>query len=302
MRTGVVVLPIYDRPTTERIWRSVEQMGFDAAYTYDHLSWRTFRGRPWFPALPTLSVAAAVTDRIRLGPLVCTPNFRHPLPFAAEVVGIDHLSDGRLSVGIGAGAPGPDNATLGQRELSPRQRAERFAEFVAVLDPLLRGEAVDHRGAWYQVRDARLTPGCLQTPRAPLSVAATGPRGLRVTAEYAQTWVTYGRARGRTDTDADGSTSVVGAQLCALRAACDAVGRDPATLERAYLAPSPAGPLASLSAFVDAAGRFAEIGMTEFIVHRPVADTVLDADLDVFEGLGNGALETVRRLTPARPD
>ena len=58
-------------------------------WTYDHLSWRHLRDKPWFAAVPMLAAAAAVAGRIRLGPLVATPNFRHPVPFAKEVITLD---------------------------------------------------------------------------------------------------------------------------------------------------------------------------------------------------------------------
>src|SRR5262249_35035036 len=62
-------------------WRRAEQLGFDHAWTYDHIAWRELRDEPWFAAVPTLSAAALVTSTIRLGTLVASPNFRHPVPF-----------------------------------------------------------------------------------------------------------------------------------------------------------------------------------------------------------------------------
>jgi alkanesulfonate monooxygenase SsuD/methylene tetrahydromethanopterin reductase-like flavin-dependent oxidoreductase (luciferase family) len=71
MRLSTVILPIYRWHEQGReVWRRAEELGFHAAYTYDHLSWRTFRGGPWFGAVPTLTAAAAVTERVRLGTLV----------------------------------------------------------------------------------------------------------------------------------------------------------------------------------------------------------------------------------------
>ena len=71
MRLGTVILPIYRWNAEGReVWRRAEELGFDTAYTYDHLTWRTFRERTWFGAVPTLTAAAAVTERIRLGTLV----------------------------------------------------------------------------------------------------------------------------------------------------------------------------------------------------------------------------------------
>ncbi|CAG7651142.1 Luciferase-like monooxygenase [Actinacidiphila bryophytorum] len=66
-----MILPIYRWHEQGReVWRRAEELGVHAAYTYDHLSWRTFRDGPWFGAVPTLTAAAAVTERVRLGTLV----------------------------------------------------------------------------------------------------------------------------------------------------------------------------------------------------------------------------------------
>lgn len=66
-----MILPIYRRHEQGReLWQRAERLGFHAAYAYDHLSWRTVRDGPWFGAVPTLTAAAAVTERIRLGTLV----------------------------------------------------------------------------------------------------------------------------------------------------------------------------------------------------------------------------------------
>src|SRR5207237_8214014 len=104
--------------------------GFEHAWTYDHIAWSTLRDSTWFGAVPTLAAAAAITDRIRLGTLVASPNFRHPVPFARELIALDDLSGGRFTVGIGAGGVGWGATVLGQTAWTPRGRAGHFAEFV----------------------------------------------------------------------------------------------------------------------------------------------------------------------------
>src|SRR4051812_48330169 len=99
MRVGVVILPEDRWAVAGDMWRRVEGLGFDHAWTYDLLAWRDLRDGPWFGAVPTLAAAAAVTDRVRLGTLVASPNFRHPVPFAKEIVGLDDISEGRLTLG-----------------------------------------------------------------------------------------------------------------------------------------------------------------------------------------------------------
>lgn len=71
MRLSTVILPIYRWAEGREVWGRAEDLGFHAAYTYDHLSWRVpFRDGPWFGAVPTLTAAAGVTSRIRLGTMV----------------------------------------------------------------------------------------------------------------------------------------------------------------------------------------------------------------------------------------
>ncbi|MDJ0343085.1 LLM class flavin-dependent oxidoreductase [Streptomyces sp. H10-C2] len=70
MRLSTVILPIHRWAEGQKIWRRAENLGFHCAYTYDHLSWRSFRDKPWFGAVPTLTAGAAATERLRLGTLV----------------------------------------------------------------------------------------------------------------------------------------------------------------------------------------------------------------------------------------
>lgn len=288
MRVSTVILPIYRWRDASSVWQRAEELGFHAAYTYDHLSWRSFRDRPWFGAVPTLTAAATVTDRLRLGTLVTSPNFRHPVTLAKELMNLDDVAQGRLSVGIGAGGSGFDATVLGQPTWTPVERADRFAEFVAVLDRLLTagaaGSSTSVEGTYYSAVEARTLPGPVQWPRPPFVLAATGPRGLALTARLGQGWVTYGDPRGPADVPADQAPGVVARQLGRLADACLAAGRDPAELDKLLLQGSTAEqPLQSVDAFVDWAGRYAELGITEVVVHWPVPDSVFATDPAVFE-------------------
>src|SRR5512145_2001053 len=138
MRIGVLILPEFPWSTARNLWHHAEELGFDHAWTYDHLAWRSLRDSPWFAAIPTLTAAATATERIRLGTLVASPNFRHPVPFAKELITLDDISGGRFTAGLGAGGDGFDAQALGQEPWPRRERTERFEEFVALLDRLLR--------------------------------------------------------------------------------------------------------------------------------------------------------------------
>src|SRR3954452_13050828 len=152
VRVGIVILPELRWAEAQQRWRRAEQYGFAHAWTYEHLAWRDLADGPWFDAMTTLTAAALATSRIRLGTLVASANFRHPVHFAREITALDDISDGRLTLGIGAGAAAPsfDALVLGRPPLEPRARADRFEEFVELLDALLRNDRVSWRGSYFE--------------------------------------------------------------------------------------------------------------------------------------------------------
>jgi alkanesulfonate monooxygenase SsuD/methylene tetrahydromethanopterin reductase-like flavin-dependent oxidoreductase (luciferase family) len=298
LRLSTVILP-YRRWNDggRSSWTRAEQLGFHTAYTYDHLSWRTFRDGPWFGAVPTLTAAASVTDRIRLGTLVTSPNFRHPVTLAKELISLDDISGGRITLGIGAGGTGFDATALGQEPWSPRERADRFAEFVPLLDRLLTEDSVTHEGTYYSAVEARTIPGCVQRPRLPFAVAATGPRGLRLAARYGQAWVTTGDPKLFENGTPEQSVQALRGQTEKLAAACAEAGRDVAELDKILLTgftPDRDRPLTSLDAFVDFAGRHRELGFTEIVIHWPIPDSEFAADEKVFEQIATEAPAQLR--------
>jgi len=288
MRLSTVILPVYPWRTGREVWRRAEALGLHAAYTYDHLTWQSFRGRPWFGTVPTLASAAAATETIRLGTMVATPNFRHPVPFAKELMTLDELSGGRFTFGVGAGGDGFDATVLGGEPWPARERADRFGEFTRLMDELLTRDETTSDGSHYSAFEAVMLPGSTQRPRMPFHIAATGPRGMRLAVELGQGWVTTGATQ-------DGP-KVVGEQIERLRAACAAAGREFDGLERTLLN-MPRGeaeqPLRSFDAFVDWAGRYKELGVTELIVHWPVPDSLFAADEKLFERIATEGLAHV---------
>lgn len=273
MRLGVVILPDDRWSVTRERWIAADELGFHHAWTYDHLTWRSLRDSSWFGAVPTLTAAAVATRRIRIGTLVASPNFRHPVPFAKELMTLDDVSEGRLTLGIGAGGTGFDATALGQVPWSPRERADRFEEFVTLLDRLLSQRETTQRGSFYAADEARSIPGCVQQPRLPFAIAATGPRGMRLAATLARTWVVVdGRGAGPE-------------LLARLSEACAAVGRDPASLDRLALVGFAERPLASLEAFRDVAGRHAELGYSDLVVHWPRPREPFAGDRAILEAV-----------------
>ncbi|MEU7593290.1 LLM class flavin-dependent oxidoreductase [Streptomyces sp. NPDC039022] len=297
LRLSCVILPTRRWHELRGLWRRAEELGFHTGYTYDHLLWEPLRDRPWLGAVPTLTGAACVTERLRLGTLVTSPNFRHPLPLAREVMTLDDISGGRVTLGVGAGWTGHDAVVLGRPACSVRERADRFAEFVALLDQALSAggdaEAVSsYEGRCFTARETSMLPGCVQRPRPPFAVAALGARGMRVAARYGQAWVTAGAPElfGTTGSPAV-ARRALRRQRDALHAACERVGRDAAGIDKILLTGLTADrPLASFDAFVDLAGVHAEMGFTEIVLHWPTAESWFDADEKLIERVATEGL------------
>lgn len=268
MRFGVVILPEHRWSVSVARWRQAEEYGFDHGWTYDHIRWRGLAGGPWLGAIPTLTAAATATSRLRLGTLVANPRLRDPVAFAKDIMTIDDISGGRVICGIGSG--GPDRDALRLTDLSAAQWATRFTEYVELTDLLLRQEPASYDGDYYRCDDLVLRPGCVQLPRVPIAVAGAGPRAMRLAARLADTWVSYGTPFDFEPKPYRRTVSAIRDQLDALEAACERVGRDPATIDRLVLTgASIGGVLDSAESFRDAAGVFAEIGVTDLVVHWP---------------------------------
>jgi alkanesulfonate monooxygenase SsuD/methylene tetrahydromethanopterin reductase-like flavin-dependent oxidoreductase (luciferase family) len=269
MRIGVVILPDLRWPQAFGRWREAEQRGFATAWTYDHLSWRSLRDEPWLGAVPLLAAVAASTTTLRLGTLVATPNYRHPVLFAKDVMTLDEISGGRIDLGLGAGpGNGYDADALGLPHLSAADRASRFQEFVEALDRLLTEPAAAYSGRFFTAVESRTYPGCTQQPRVPFTLAATGPRGLGLTARHAQAWVTFGPL-GRNHSP-DEWYDGLRRQRDRLDEQCALIDRDPASLRRVALVGLETGwAQSSIAAWDDFTGRIEGLGFTEAIVHWP---------------------------------
>jgi alkanesulfonate monooxygenase SsuD/methylene tetrahydromethanopterin reductase-like flavin-dependent oxidoreductase (luciferase family) len=284
MRFGIHIVP-EDRWQTARVkWRRAEQMGFDHAWTYDHLNWRRFRAEEWFTAVPTLAAAAVETERIGLGVLVASPTLREPAYLAKEVAAIDDMSDGRLILGLGAGAEGFDSTMTTREPWSKRERTERFEEYVELTDKLLTQHVTSFDGRHYLADEVHAYPLCRQQPRVPFAIAASGPRGIRLAARHGEYWVTTGAPNAFASAPYEDALPIVRQQVEAVETACVEADRDPTTLARLLVTgPTVGGVLDSKEAFFDAAGLFAEVGITDVVVQWPRPDEPFPARVEVLE-------------------
>jgi alkanesulfonate monooxygenase SsuD/methylene tetrahydromethanopterin reductase-like flavin-dependent oxidoreductase (luciferase family) len=264
-------------------WEWADDVGFATGWTYDHSRWRGMPVGPWHAAVPVLSAAAVVTSRLRLGTLVATPNFRHPVTLAREAITLDDLSEGRLDLGLGPGSEGPDASILGQTPWSPAERLARFREFVDMLSIVVNGEPsarTSKRTEHYAAVEAPSTPGTLQRP-LPLTIAAGGRTGLAVAAKYGERWATIGPTGSGTRTPAS-ILEAVHRQDRILEEECRRVGRE--TPPSKILLWTPTEPaLASVQQFHELAAPYADLGFDEIVLHHPDQTGPYGGDIRTFE-------------------
>jgi len=212
-------------PTIRGVAVAAEDAGLDSLWVYDHLLFRIAgedEGGPHDP-LAMLAAVAAVTSRVELGTIVLGTGFRSPGITAKMAIAIDEVSNGRLVLGLGAGWHEPEYAAFGYPF---DHRVGRFEEFLAVALPLVRGERVTFHGEWHHAQDAAALPPpprpTRMPGRIPVLIAGKGERMLRLVARHADAWnaAWFGLPTERFHQ-----------RRADLVTACEAEGRDPATIE-----------------------------------------------------------------------
>lgn len=150
--------------------RQTEQAGWDGFFLWDHVAIPDRMA----DTMTALAAIAAVTNRIRLGPMITAPSRRRPWKLAREATTLDHISDGRLVLGVGLGADDYDFAHV-HEESDMKRRAERTDEALAIIDGLWSGEPFSYSGKHFQVDDLRFLPRPIQQPRIPVWIAGWWP-------------------------------------------------------------------------------------------------------------------------------
>jgi alkanesulfonate monooxygenase SsuD/methylene tetrahydromethanopterin reductase-like flavin-dependent oxidoreductase (luciferase family) len=279
VRFGLAILPERPWSEAERQWRTAEDLGFDHAWTYDHLVWGGLPDSPWYGTTPTLTAAALATSGIGLGTFVSSPNYRHPAVFYRDVQSLNDVSGGRFLLGIGNGAD-LDSEILGGPALSTRERVDRFQEFTLLLLRLRDEDHVTSDGRWFSTHDMRTLP---RVNSLPVLIAANGPRSVRFAAQHGDGWITTGpRMSANLDAWLDG----VANSVKMLDEALATADRDAAAYPRyVNLDSSPVYSLSSPETFADLVRRVGDLGFTDVISHWPRASSPYLGD--------EGTLETV---------
>jgi F420-dependent oxidoreductase-like protein len=211
-----------DWPEIRRRVLWAEEAGFESAWVFDHFT--VLYGDPMGPCLEAwtlLAALGAVTSRIRLGVGVTGVTYRHPSLLAAEVVTVDHASEGRLELGLGAAWHGDEHRRLGFDFPPAGERIERLDETIQIVKALLTSDDVDFEGRHYQLRNAYYRPRPVQQPHPPIWIGASGEKVmLPLAARHADMWHAFGSVE-----------SLVRKSALVDRAA-EKAGRDPAEIGR----------------------------------------------------------------------
>ena len=245
-------------------WQHFEQLGFDSVWDCDHFNQPSRPDGPYFEGWTLLAALAERTERIRVGVLVSSNTFRHPALIAQQAVTLDHISNGRLELGLGAGWFVAEHERFGIPFPPPGERVGRFHEAVQIIDSLLRHETTTFVGRYYRLAEAYVRPAPVQKPRPPLTLGAHRPRMLRICAEYADSWNSFGTVEEMRERN------------LVLDEHCAAIGRDPRELRRSFYGWAAQmadqglpDPWESTAAFEDVVGRYVAVGIDEFVIDQP---------------------------------
>jgi alkanesulfonate monooxygenase SsuD/methylene tetrahydromethanopterin reductase-like flavin-dependent oxidoreductase (luciferase family) len=295
MKPKFGVLTLQHLPWEQEVarWQRMETAGFDSIWLADHFVNYMQPSAPWFEAWTLLAGLATQTEYIRIGTLVTPITWRNPAWLARQAMTVDHISNGRLEIGIGAGAPAQIDcsyAMTGTPDWPPSERVGRVREVVQILDSLLREEVSSFEGRYYQLEESAMNPPTVQQPRPPIIIGALGPRMLEITAQYADTWNSYG---------GDGLSAAQMLKLTRERNQlldefCQEIGRDPQTLKRSLLVYGQPADMAyaSVDGFHEVIGSYQEAGIEEFIIYYPF----MDEHIPVFEKIIHEELPKLRKV------
>lgn len=270
-----------DAPFPELVQRARtgEALGFDTIYVPDHA--RPWRQDPeprdlWFDGWTVLCAFATATSTVRIGTLVSNPVLRSPGLLAREALAVDHLSSGRLQLGIGTGIAGFDHEATGTPYWPLRERLARFREYVAFVDGALRsgGMPFSATGKFFTGRLTGL-PQPVQSPRPPITVAGASNGVRAVAVERAECWNTHG-AFGVAPEDLIDHLATLNADVSVR---CETAGRDPSQLRRSVLLLGSLSPWARRGRLAEVTETMSTIGFEEIVVFWPWTE----AERAVFE-------------------
>lgn len=288
MRIGILIPQTGPWPVLLERCLEVERLGYESLWIGDHYFLEPLPHFELLEAMTVLGGIAVSVPRVRFGAMTTNVIYRSPAVIAKQAATLDQMSGGRFELGLGAGVYESDHRMTGSSAWSPRERVDRFEEVLAVVDPLLRGERVNHHGAYYRIDGGLVRPRPIQQPRPPITVGANGPRMLRIAAQRADRWNTWG-GRGLSAEELWAATAE------RVRSFNEAVGdarRDPRSVVRSLYVYRPLEPWSSVAAFAAIVERARVIGLDELIVAWPgfLQEEGAEEQLDVFRRVSQDLL------------
>jgi F420-dependent oxidoreductase-like protein len=240
----------------EEHWRFAEETGWDSAWAFDHFFSLGRSGEldQTLEGWTLLAALAAKTQRVRLGLMVTGNTHRNPAILAKQAATVDHISDGRLILGIGAGWNEREHQAYGIPFPAARDRVDMLGETLEMLRLLETQERTTFHGRFYRLEDAPFAPKPLQG-HIPVLIGTAGRRMLRHVARYADLW------------DGGESPDAYAANAERLAALCREIGRDPGEIRLVFSAYSQ--PLQSVDTFREHVTRYARIGVRTFLFNTP---------------------------------
>ena len=241
-------------------WQEAERLGFESAWVYDHFM--PLFGNQDGPVLEgwtALAALAAKTERLRIGVLVTGNTYRNPAELAKIATTVDHISNGRLEFGIGAGWFEKEHTAYGIPFYTAKERADRFAEAMEVIRLLWTADHPSLDGKFYKLHDAPFSPKPLQKPHPPIVIGGQGKKWIMPTvARYADEWnVPIGI-----------KPEEVKERLAYLKQECARIGRSPCVTRVSVLMP-----LVSITS-IPLAGPATRLG-ARALVEKRIADSLL---------------------------
>jgi alkanesulfonate monooxygenase SsuD/methylene tetrahydromethanopterin reductase-like flavin-dependent oxidoreductase (luciferase family) len=274
--------------------KSVEAAGFDSLWVADQIA-NAFGASEWLEGWTALAGLALETESIRIGTLVTNIIYNNPSLIAKKAITVDHMSGGRLELGLGAGGAPSDHAMTGVPYWSGAERQRRFEEFVAIVEQLLTHETSSYEGEFYQMQDTYVSPAPLQSPRPPLVIAAHGPRSMRLAARKADKWSFYEPGSGLVGDQAADAIRRMNAYIDDEARTAE---RPPESIARSFCCGFAAGSAwQSIDQALSDIDRYEAAGINEFIVtYAPDESFVASGTLDMQTG---EATESVFLRNPA---
>jgi len=210
---------------TRSLGQHIEKTGWDGLWLADHFMPNADdTSTPWPEAWTTLAALAPIVPRVRLGTLVTGNTYRHPAVLAKMAATVDHISEGRLVLGLGSGWQENEHRQYGIEFSTVAGRLNRLEEACQVIRQLFTREKASFSGSIYTLESASLEPKPLQDP-LPLLIGGGGEKvTLRITATYADEWNVWG------------TVDTLRHKMQILDQHCESVGRSPGEIQRSAVA------------------------------------------------------------------